>query len=38
MTLRYGPNPWVPSSFMPTMPGRLFAIKAVVGPLTAEAH
>ena len=24
MTLRYGPDPWVPSSFMPTLPGRLF--------------
>ena len=21
MTLRYGPDPWVPSSFMPGMPG-----------------
>ncbi len=24
MTLRYGPDPWVPASFMPTLPGRLF--------------
>jgi glucosamine-6-phosphate deaminase len=38
MTLRYGPNPWVPSSFMPTMPGRLFVIKALAGPLVAEAN
>ena len=37
MTLRYGPDPWVPSSFMPTMPGRLFVIKALAGPLTADA-
>ena len=38
MTLRYGPNPWVPSSYMPTMPGRLFAIKALAGPLEPEAN
>jgi glucosamine-6-phosphate deaminase len=38
MTLHYGPDPWVPSSWMPTMPGRLFVIKAVAGPLAAEAH
>jgi glucosamine-6-phosphate deaminase len=33
MTLRYGPDPWVPSSFMPTMPGRLFFHRALAGPL-----
>ncbi len=38
MTLHYGPDPWVPSSWMPTMPGRLFVIQAVAGPLSAEAH
>jgi len=38
MTLRYGPDAWVSSSWMPTMPGRLFAIKGVVGPLEAEAN
>lgn len=38
MTLRYGPDPWVPSSFMPTMAGRLFVIKALAGPLKAEAN
>jgi len=38
MTLHYGPDPWVPSSWMPTMPGRLFVIKAVAGPLVPEAH
>ena len=38
MTLRYGPDIWVPSSFMPTMPGRLFVIKALAGPLVAEAN
>lgn len=38
MTLRYGPDMWVPSSWMPTMPGRLFVIKAVAGPLVPEAN
>lgn len=35
-TLRYGPNPWVTSSFMPTLPGRLFFVKDLAGPLIAE--
>ena len=38
MTLRYGPDLWVPSSFMPTQPGRLFVIKALAGPLRPEAN
>ena len=38
MTLRYGPDPWVPSSWMPTMPGRLFVIQALAGALVPEAH
>jgi len=38
MTLRYGPSRWVPSSWMPTMPGRLFVIKALAGPLVPEAN
>jgi glucosamine-6-phosphate deaminase len=33
MTLRYGPDPWVPSSFMPTLPGRLFYHAELAGPL-----
>ncbi len=33
MTLRYGPDPWVPSTFMPTLPGRLFYHKGLAGPL-----
>jgi len=33
MTLRYGPDPWVPSSFMPTQPGRLFYHTELAGPL-----
>jgi len=33
MTLRYGPDRWVPSSFMPTLPGRLFFLRELAGPL-----
>ena len=33
MTLRYGPDPWVPSSFLPTLPGRLFYLRELAGPL-----
>ena len=38
MTLRYGPDPWVPSSFMPTLPGRLFYLNELAGPLEAECN
>lgn len=37
-TLRYGPDMWIPSSFMPTLPGRLFFLKELAGPLTAECN
>ncbi len=32
-TLRYGPSVWVPSSFMPTLPGRLYYTRELTGPL-----
>jgi glucosamine-6-phosphate deaminase len=38
MTLRYGPDAWVPSSFMPTRPGRLFFHKDLAGPLAPEMN
>jgi glucosamine-6-phosphate deaminase len=38
MTLRYGPDRWVPSSFMPTLPGRLFFLDELAGPLVAECN
>lgn len=38
VTLRYGPNRWVPSSYMPTLPGRLFFLKELAGPLAAECN
>ncbi len=37
-TLRYGPDPWVPSSFMPTMPGRLFYLAELAGPLLPDMN
>jgi glucosamine-6-phosphate deaminase len=37
-TLRYGPDMWVPSSFMPTQAGRLFFLKELAGPLVAECN
>jgi len=38
MTLRYGPDRWVPSSYMPTLPGRLFFLSELAGPLVAECN
>jgi glucosamine-6-phosphate deaminase len=38
MTLRYGPDPWVPSSMMPCLPGRFFFVKELAGPFTSEVN
>ena len=38
MTLRHAPSPWIPSTFMPTQPGRLFFLSELAGPLVAECH
>jgi len=38
VTLRYGPSIWIPSSFMPTLPGKLFFLKELAGPLEAECN
>ncbi len=38
MTLRHGPTPWIPSSYMPTQPGRLFFLEELAGPLLAECN
>jgi glucosamine-6-phosphate deaminase len=38
VTLRYGPNMWIPSSFMPTLPGKLFFLEELAGPLVAECN
>lgn len=38
MTLRYGPTRFVTSSFIPTLPGKLFYLKELAGPLIPEAN
>jgi glucosamine-6-phosphate deaminase len=38
MSLHHSPTPWIPSSFMPTLPGRLFYLQELAGPLVAECH
>jgi glucosamine-6-phosphate deaminase len=38
MTLRHEPTPWIPSSYMPTLAGRLFYLRELAGPLEAECH
>lgn len=38
VTLRYSPDIWVPSSFIPTMEGRLFFHKELAGPLEADCN
>lgn len=37
-TLRYSPDIWIPSSFLPTLPGKLFFLKELAGPLVAECN
>lgn len=38
MTLLHEPSPWIPSSYMPTLAGRLFYVRELAGPLEAECH
>ncbi len=37
-TLHYGPEKSITSSFIPTLPGKLFYLKELAGPLTAECN
>jgi glucosamine-6-phosphate deaminase len=37
-TLHHAPTPWIPSTFMPTLAGRLFFLKELAGPLEAECN
>lgn len=37
-TLHYGPDIHIPSTFMPTLPGKLFYLKDLAGPLTPECN
>lgn len=38
VTLRHGPDKWITSSFIPTLPGKLFYLKDLAGPLEAECN
>lgn len=38
VTLRYGPTRWIPSSYMPTLPGRLFFLEELATPMTPDVH
>jgi glucosamine-6-phosphate deaminase len=38
MTLRHEPTPWIPSTYMPTQPGRLFFLEEIAGPLLPECN
>lgn len=38
MTLRHEPSPWIPSTYMPTQPGKLFFLDELAGPLVAECN
>ena len=37
-TLHYGPDKHITSTFIPTLPGRLFYLKELAGPLVAECN
>ena len=37
-TLHYGPDRHITSTFIPTMPGKLFYLKELAGPLVAECN
>lgn len=37
-TLHYGPTRHITSSYIPTLPGKLFYLKELAGPLTAECN
>ncbi len=38
MTLRYGKTPWITSSYIPTLKGKLFFLEELAGPLCAECN
>ena len=38
MTLRYGKTPWITSSYIPTLKGKLFFLEELAGPLVAECN
>ena len=38
MSLAHEPTPWIPSTYMPTLPGRLFLLKELTDPLIADCN
>lgn len=38
MSLHHQPTPWIPSSYMPTLAGRLFFLQELQEPLVAECN
>ncbi|MBM3993530.1 MAG: glucosamine-6-phosphate isomerase [Planctomycetes bacterium] len=38
MTLQHEPTTWIPSTYMPTLAGRLFFLKELAEPLVAECN
>src|SRR5262245_50986963 len=38
MTLQHPPSAWIPSTYMPTLPGRLFYVNDLAAPLLAECN
>jgi glucosamine-6-phosphate deaminase len=38
MTLLHQPTPWIPSTYMPTLPGRLFFLRELAEPLLADCN
>lgn len=38
MTLQHKPTPWIPSTYMPTLAGKLFFVKELAEPLVAECN
>ena len=38
MTLRHETTPWITSTYIPTLPGRLFFLSELAGPLVAECN
>jgi len=37
-TLHYGETMWIPSTFIPSLPGKLFYLKELAGPLVADVN
>ena len=36
--LQHPPDPWLPATFMPTLPGRLFFLEELAGPLEPQCN